>query len=130
MLVILATVLALQTPAATAAKPADLSTTEKQAAESVQPAPRPAVTHHRLTVAGKAIPYVATASTIDLKNDKDEVIGRMFYVGYTAEEADVSARPVTFVFNGGPGSSTIWLHMGSFGPMRVETSEAASTRRR
>jgi len=127
MLVILATVLALQTPAATAAKPADLSTTEKQAAESVQPAPRPAVTHHRLTVAGKAIPYVATASTIDLKNDKDEVIGRMFYVGYTAEEADVSARPVTFVFNGGPGSSTIWLHMGSFGPMRVETSEAAST---
>jgi carboxypeptidase C (cathepsin A) len=128
MFVILAALLlAFQTPASPAPKPAEPSTSEKQGAEPGQPAPRPAVTHHRATAAGKTTPYTATASTIDLKNDKDELIGRMFFVAYTADDADASSRPLTFVFNGGPGSSTIWLHMGSFGPMRVETSDAQVT---
>jgi carboxypeptidase C (cathepsin A) len=109
------------------AKPAEPSTTEKQAAEKIAPAPTPAVTKHRITLAGKAIAYTATAATIDLKNPKDEVIGRMFYVAYTQDDADAAARPLTFVFNGGPGSSTIWLHMGSFGPVRVDAADAQAT---
>jgi carboxypeptidase C (cathepsin A) len=76
---------------------------------------------------GKPISYVATASTIDLKDPKGDVGARIFYVAYTAEGSNGRQRPVTFVFNGGPGSSTLWLHMGSFGPVRVETSDAEPT---
>jgi len=100
---------------------------DKQA-EKVEPAPAPAVTHHKITVDGKLIPYTATAGTIDLTNGKDKTIGRMFYVAYTEEGvSDATTRPVTFCYNGGPGSSTLWLEMGSFGPMRVEVADAQPT---
>ncbi len=109
-------------------QPGEPSTAEKQLPQPVKAPPKPAVTHHRITLAGQPIPYTATAATIDLTNDKDEIIGRMFYVAYTQETIeDPSTRAVTFAFNGGPGSSSIWLHMGSFGPVRVETTDAAST---
>ena len=91
------------------------------------PAPAPAVAHRRATIGGKPFPYSATAATIDLKDAKNETVARMFYVAYTGEGADAKSRPVTFAFNGGPGSSTIWLHMGSFGPLRVETADGRST---
>ena len=96
-------------------------------APPISPAPKPAVTHHRITLGAKTIPYTATAGTIDLKDAKGETIARMFSVAYTAEGPDAKARPVTFAFNGGPGSSSLWLHMGSFGPVRVETSDARPT---
>jgi len=112
-----------------AQQPKETPPAEKKAApEAPAPAPAPAVTHHKITLGGKSIPYTATAATIDLKNDKQELIGRMFYVAYTEDGVtDLTTRPVTFVYNGGPGSSTIWLHMGSFGPMRVETANAQPT---
>jgi len=87
-------------------------------------APAAAVSHRRLSVGGKVVSYTATAATIDLKNARDETTARMFYVAYTADGADPKQRPVTFLFNGGPGSASLWLHMGSFGPMRVETPDA------
>jgi carboxypeptidase C (cathepsin A) len=90
-------------------------------------APKNAVTHHHISIGGAAINYTATAGTIELRNEKDELIGRMFAVAYTAEGRDARTRPVTFCFNGGPGSATIWLHMGSFGPMRVATTDGAPT---
>jgi carboxypeptidase C (cathepsin A) len=96
-------------------------------AADVPPAPAAAVSHHRMTVGGKPIAYTATAGTIDLKNGKGETEARMFSVAYTADGPDAKQRPVTFLFNGGPGSATIWLHMGSFGPMRVETPDAGPT---
>jgi carboxypeptidase C (cathepsin A) len=104
------------------AKPA--ATKEAAPAPAVPAAPAPAVSHRRLTLGGKPIAYTATAATIDLKDAKGETDGRMFSVAYTADGADPKQRPVTFLFNGGPGSSTLWLHMGSFGPMRVETPDA------
>ena len=51
----------------------------------------------------------------------------MFYVSYTKAQSDPAKRPVTFLFNGGPGSSTVWLHMGAFGPRRVITAEDSHT---
>jgi carboxypeptidase C (cathepsin A) len=81
-------------------------------------------THHSVTVGGKSIGYDATAGTLLIKNDKDEAVASMFYVAYTAGD---SKRPVTFIFNGGPGSSSMWLHMGSFAPVRVVTPDAQST---
>jgi carboxypeptidase C (cathepsin A) len=100
---------------------------EAPPAPPIPPAAKPAVSHHRIVLDGKPIAYTATASTTDLKNEKDEVIARMFSVAYTAEGAESRRRPVTFAFNGGPGSSSLWLHMGSFGPFRVQTSEAEPT---
>ncbi|MGA7616708.1 MAG: peptidase S10 [Thermoanaerobaculia bacterium] len=101
---------------------------EKAKPEEVKPAPAPAITHHRIVIDGKTIPYTATAATIDLKNGKDEPIGRMFYVAYTQDGvSDATRRPVTFCYNGGPGSSTLWLEMGSFGPVRVDASDAEPT---
>jgi carboxypeptidase C (cathepsin A) len=123
--------LALPAQTLRAAEPAptkDSPEAHKKPEKPVPAPPAPAVTHHRLALGGRTIPYTATAATIDLKNDDGDVLGRMFYVAYTEDGvADPKTRPVTFNFNGGPGSSTIWLHMGSFGPMRVEAADAKPT---
>jgi carboxypeptidase C (cathepsin A) len=86
-----------------------------------------AVTRHTLHLGGRTIPYTARAGTITLHDNKNAITARMFYVAYTQDGVDSSRRPVTFFYNGGPGSSTVWLHMGSFAPVRVETSSPNST---
>lgn len=73
------------------------------------------------TAKGRKIAYTATAGHLTLRQDDGEATGSMFYVAYVADGANKGQRPVTFIFNGGPGSSTMWLHMGSFGPVRVDT---------
>lgn len=86
------------------------------------------VTEHSIRVKGETIPYKATAGTIILKDDKGEPTGSMFYVAYTRSDVqDLSQRPLAFFYNGGPGSSTVWLHMGAYGPKRVATVDAAPT---
>lgn len=86
-----------------------------------------AVTHHTMTLDGRPLAYTARAGTIELQNDKGEPTCRMFYTAFTVDGADPKTRPVTFLYNGGPGSSTIWLRMGSFGPMRVITNDGQPT---
>ncbi len=86
-----------------------------------------AVTEHSITLGGKPYPYAARAGTIALENNKGDATCRMFYTAFTVEGADPRTRPVTFLYNGGPGSSTIWLRMGSFGPMRVEVGDGVPT---
>ena len=92
----------------------------------VPPAPVDSVTHAVAHVNGQAIPYTARAGMITLRNDKDQLTARMFYTAFTKDGADAKNRPVTFFYNGGPGSSTIWLRMGSFAPLRVQTSNDKS----
>jgi carboxypeptidase C (cathepsin A) len=92
----------------------------------VPPAPADSVTHAVAHVNGQAIPYTARAGMITLRNDKDQLTARMFYTAFTKDGADLKTRPVTFFYNGGPGSSTIWLRMGSFAPLRVQTSNDKS----
>jgi carboxypeptidase C (cathepsin A) len=85
-------------------------------------------THHSVTVNGQTIAYDATAGTLTLRDDEGKPIASMFYVAYVADHAKGTARrPVTFFYNGGPGSSSMWLHMGSLGPMRVHTDSPAAT---
>jgi len=97
------------------------------------PAPPPAkeessVTEHTIRLGGQAIPYKATASTTLLKDDKGEPIGLLYSVAYTRSDVkDLSTRPVSFFYNGGPGSATMWLHMGAFGPRRVSTLDGQFT---
>ncbi|HEY0395522.1 MAG TPA: hypothetical protein VGD01_13575 [Candidatus Elarobacter sp.] len=102
-------------------------------AQAASPAPfRPlpnvhdSVTHRTITVGGRRIAYTARAGSILLKNDDNEPTASMFYVAYTADHAPGRTRPVTFFWNGGPGSSTIWLHMGSFAPVRVDVPKNAA----
>ncbi len=101
-----------------------------------------------VTVGGRPIAYQAIAGTLvvhpkgwddvpkpdkeDAKEDADEEHGpsaeaSMFYVAYLAKGAPAEGRPVTFLFNGGPGSSSVWLHMGAFGPRRVVTLDDSHT---
>ncbi len=100
-----------------------------QAAAPKKPAPHPAatpiaeehavVTHHQITVGGHTISYTATAGNLILKTDKGAPEASVFYVAYTEDGADRTHRPVTFLYNGGPGAATIYLHMGAFGPRRI-----------
>ena len=83
-----------------------------------------AVTHHSISVNGKTLNYTARAGTITLRNNAQEPTARMFYVAYTLDGVSPAGRPVTFFYNGGPGSSTVWLHMASFGPMRLDAPNA------
>ena len=76
-------------------------------------------TNHSIRVGGETINYTAKAGTIVLRNDEGEARASFFVVSYTKDGADPAKRPVTFTFNGGPGSSSVWLHMGAFGPKRV-----------
>ncbi|MFL6429522.1 MAG: peptidase S10, partial [Acidobacteriaceae bacterium] len=81
------------------------------------------VTHHEWKAAGAPVPYTATAGNLVIQDDNDKPYGSVFYVAYTKDSvADAGTRPVTFLYNGGPGAATIWLHMGSVGPMRVMTA--------
>ena len=79
----------------------------------------PVVTHHQVTVGGKTLKYTATAGRLPIKRADGKIEAEMFFVAYTLDGQDASTRPLTFAFNGGPGSASIWLHMGALGPRRV-----------
>jgi carboxypeptidase C (cathepsin A) len=79
----------------------------------------PVLTHHQITVEGKQLKYTATAGRLPIKRGDGKIEAEMFFVAYTLDGQDVTRRPLTFAFNGGPGSSTIWLHLGALGPRRV-----------
>jgi carboxypeptidase C (cathepsin A) len=92
------------------------------------PKPEQSATQHSIVIGGKTVNYTATAGTLILRNDKDEPTAAVGYVAYTLRgDADASRRPITFAYNGGPGSSSIWLHMGALGPRRIVTSDAEAT---
>ncbi|MEV0800475.1 peptidase S10 [Kribbella sp. NPDC050281] len=87
---------------------------------------------HTLTIEGRELPYTATTGRIVLKQevltdgkfDGHQAKAEVFLTAYTLDGADAAERPVTFAFNGGPGSSSIWLHLGLLGPRRVVSGDA------
>ena len=82
-------------------------------------------TSHSVTVKGQKIDYKATAGTLTIRDEDGKPTASVFYVAYTAKPG--AHRPVTFLYNGGPGSASLWLHMGSFGPVRVRTTSPEAT---
>lgn len=89
--------------------------------------PEPSVTQHRAVIGGQEISYTATATQMLLEEDGVKDKANVFFVAYTKDGVeDVSQRPITFCFNGGPGSSSVWLHLGAFGPKRVRLPDDAS----
>ena len=150
-LAILAALLA-QTPApgteGTPAKPAAVAEAPSVPAKPVF-TPNEQKSRGSVTIGGRKIAYQAVAGTLVIhgkdwddtepleaaaspsKKDKDDDEPKpeasMFYAAYFKEGAPAASRPITFLFNGGPGSSTVWLHMGAFGPVRVQTVDTRHT---
>jgi carboxypeptidase C (cathepsin A) len=138
---------AMKAPASEAAK------TEASADKRVLFTPESVASEGAVTVEGQRIDYRAIAGTLvvhpkgwddaaaathadagkgDDKADKGPEAGggpeaSMFYVAYFKKGAPATSRPITFIYNGGPGSSTVWLHMGAFGPRRVVTKDGSHT---
>jgi len=81
-----------------------------------------------LKISGQEIKYTATAGTILLKLEDGTPKASIFYVAYTKDDvSDASQRPLTFSFNGGPGSASVWLHLGLLGPRRVQMGDAGGS---
>lgn len=79
----------------------------------------PVVTHQQATINGRVLRYTATAGRLPIKREDGKIEAEMFFVAYTLDGANAAQRPLTFAFNGGPGSASVWLHMGALGPRRV-----------
>ena len=95
-------------------------------AQAQNSAPKKFTTQHQGTFGGKKISYTATGSEMHLPNEEGEAIGSLWSVAYTQDNVtDPATRPVTFVFNGGPGSASMWLHLGFFGPKVVQVDSDA-----
>ena len=97
----------------------------KAAAEATQEAePKFSRTQHQVRIGGQVVRYTATVGWLIMKDDAGKPVARFGYTAYTRDGvADVARRPVMFAFNGGPGSSSIWLHMGILGPRRVVVND-------
>ncbi|MGD9501230.1 MAG: peptidase S10, partial [Methyloceanibacter sp.] len=90
-------------------------------AEATGLLPPPAVTRHSIHLAGVEIAYSAKAATLSLRDARGKTLADIFYVAYMREPLDPK-RPVTFVFNGGPGAASAYLHLGAIGPKAVAAS--------
>jgi len=113
--------------AKSAEKPAAVAETHKDADKESIPPEKSSVTHHEMTLAGKTLKYTATAGTLLIRDEEDKAYGSIFYVAYTLDGVEAKARPVSFLYNGGPGSASLWLHMGSFSPVRIVTDSPNPT---
>ena len=89
---------------------------------------RGVTTRHSAAVGGRVLPYTATAGTLTIRDTAGKPKASIFYTAYTLDGPSGSLRPVTFFYNGGPGSASLWLRMGSFGPMRLQTGSPESIR--
>ncbi len=101
----------------------------KDADKKIPPAPEDKVvqTKHSARISGQEIKYTATAGMLVMKDEEGKPKASVFYMAYTRDDVtDVGQRPIMFTFNGGPGSSSVWLHLGAFGPRRVEMGDAGA----
>ncbi|MGH8216574.1 MAG: S10 family serine carboxypeptidase-like protein, partial [Rhodanobacteraceae bacterium] len=123
---------AFAAPPASSSSSAQSSTSTGQHESLIQRLSQPmsSTTHGTVTVEGKSISYQAVAGTLVIdgtgsKESTPEIA--MSYFAYFKQGVDPSKRPITFIYNGGPGSSTMWLHMGAWGPKRVVTNDHTHT---
>jgi carboxypeptidase C (cathepsin A) len=108
----------------TTASPSGSSTAQPRGGQD-RPAPPaeepPVVTRHEIRAGSRTLRYTVTTGMMPIKNREGETEARMFFMAYTLDDAGARGRrPLTFSFNGGPGSSSVWLHLGALGPKRVK----------
>ena len=104
----------------------------KTEAARPEPADRISVSRHRARIGGRQVAYTVTCGTMVIreesekegKSEGERARASVFFIAYTRDDVkDAARRPVTFSFNGGPGSSSVWLHLGLLGPRRVELDD-------
>ena len=104
---------------------------EKTDSDGTSPAPEiqaeQFTSEHQITLGGRTIEYTATVGTMLMRGDENKPVALFGYTAYVESEADPATRPILFAFNGGPGSASIWLHMGILGPQRVVVEDAEFT---
>ncbi|MBN1939064.1 MAG: peptidase S10 [Candidatus Aminicenantes bacterium] len=123
LVLILASALSAQTRPGRAAE-ADRTTQAPARHETASATPDPlSQTSHVIKLDGRDIRYTATAGTLPIRLDNGAVAARMFFVAYTKDGENSQTRPVSFLYNGGPGSASVWLHMGSFAPKKARMAE-------
>ena len=96
----------------------------ESAPEKDVPPPVVSVTKHKGMFGGQAVSYTATTGETYLKDKDGKPLAAIFATSYVKDGGDPKTRPITFLYNGGPGSGSLWLHMGAFGPKRVVLPDA------
>ncbi len=107
--------------------PVGLRAQEAHATEAPARLPQDVVTEHTLELADRKLRFNATAGSIPITNAKGDVLAEMGYIAYTLAGMPAGQRPVTFALNGGPGSASAWLHIGTLGPWRIDMEAAAAS---
>ncbi|MEO6434856.1 MAG: peptidase S10, partial [Tepidisphaeraceae bacterium] len=106
--------------------PTARTTTRPATTQAGETGDKLSVTEHSLVVGPKTLKYTATAGTMAQKDEAGATKADIFFVAYVLDEgekANPTTRPVTFVFNGGPGAASVWLHLGTAGPQRIRLDE-------
>jgi carboxypeptidase C (cathepsin A) len=98
--------------------------TQNQQAPAERRLPGDAVTQHTVELPGRQLKFTATVGSIPLRNDEGRLLAEFSYIAYTVPGSETAKRPVTFAFNGGPGSASVWLHLGGMGPWRLPIDAA------
>ena len=112
--------LAMLTPVAGEEKPAQSITHPDHSPGLLRMLPGDSVTEHTIELPGRKLNYTATAGTLPLFDPSGERKAAVFYTAYVAHAAEAPDRPVTFVFNGGPGAASAFLHLGLVGPKIID----------
>ena len=127
VILLIAGLAAQQPPAAPPASKPEPAPAKPESAQPVAPfdgPEAPVVTHHEQRAGGKTLRYTATTGFLPIRSAQGEIEARVFFIAYTLDGvADPSKRPLTISFNGGPGSSSVWLHLGALGPKRVAMND-------
>lgn len=102
---------------------ATIADDKQNAKNETLPIAPPIITKGSVTIHGKVISYTATTGYMKITDEEGKLKATMFYTAYTKDNSSLDQRPITYAFNGGPGSSSVWLHMGALGPKRVLLSD-------
>lgn len=109
-------------PQATPSPSPSPSASPQKSPELPKPEEPPVVTKHEIRIGGQVLRYTATVGMMPIKNREGDIEARMFFTSYTVDNSGNSAqRPLLFSFNGGPGSASVWLHLGAIGLTRRVT---------
>ncbi|MCW8872095.1 MAG: peptidase S10, partial [Xanthomonadales bacterium] len=119
---VMALLLLLLSSLAAAAEPAAQSDSPKDA--KAIPEAKIWTSQHEIKIGGRTIRYSATAGTLLMHNDEDKPVALFGFTAYVAEGGNARNRPLMFAYNGGPGSASLWLHMGVLGPQRAVAADA------
>src|SRR5688572_6372939 len=127
MVILLAATITRAQPATQPDDPTARTTTRPATTQARDKGDRINVTQHKLTVGSETLKYTASAGTMVQRDESGAAKADMFFVAYTLGRPDdtpPSTRPITFIFNGGPGAASVWLHLGTAGPKRINLNDS------